>query len=125
MLVASVGYIEAANRTGIKYATIRQWAKRGKWNQPVATDSRSSRAVTLVTSPAQAQAEALADMGRETRHGLAKLALESVKRAKPVQVRTARDAKDLASLIQTVDPQGQEQGQITLNVLNVAGDMNM
>jgi hypothetical protein len=69
--------------------------------------------------------EMLAEDSRETRLALSKAALRSAQKVKSVPVRTAKELRGLtaaASQIGEWDKLGGE-GKITLNVLNVQGDM--
>ena len=64
-------------------------------------------------------------MTRDTRYALAKEALRAAKRARIKRVETAKEFRDLtdsAGKIGEWDKLGGE-GKITLNVLNVAGDL--
>jgi hypothetical protein len=68
--------------------------------------------------------ETLSNMTRDTRVHIARAALRSARRVKSVPVRTAKQLRDLASTVDTIDLQGERgESRITLNVLNVNGDM--
>jgi uncharacterized protein YjcR len=77
MLVASIGYEPASQKTGIKAATLRQWARRFNWNKPMI--HAQSKAVTTVTKPADALASVLADDSNQTKLGLSKYAKKQAK----------------------------------------------
>jgi transposase len=119
ILVADIGYQEAAKRTGIAYATLRQWANRGKWN----VTRKHSQAVTTVTKPiGDAHAEALAELEGETRMTLAKFTNNAAaaihKSVHPAKY--TKEAVDLAKVMATVHRQDEGKGQgFSLNVLNL------
>jgi hypothetical protein len=102
---------------------------RQKW----LTKAQQDKADAVVTSPtalsapvrngADVLSETLADMMRETRHHIARATLESVRRVKRVKVTTMRDIRDATATIESVNPQREGQGTLTLNVLNVSGDL--
>ena len=71
MLVADVGYQETAKRTGIAYATLRQWSKRGKWN---VTRSHATAVTNVTQAPADAHADILREHGEATKLALSKAA---------------------------------------------------
>ena len=104
---------------------------RQKW----LVKARQDKAEAIATSPgtlsasvrngADVLSETLAEDGRETRLALSKAALRSARKVESVPVRTAKDLRDLtavASQIGEWDKLGAE-GKISLNVLNVAGDL--
>jgi hypothetical protein len=95
MLVADIGYQEASQRTGIAYATLRQWSKRGKWK----VAAPHSQAVTAVTrSPVDAHADVIAELESQTRMSLAR----SVKRlAKDSEHATLRHSGEVKNVAQT------------------------
>lgn len=93
MLVLSIGYKATAEKTGVKYATLRQWAKRGKWFQkPV-----HPFAVTHVTRPVDALASELETLGKQTKLSFAKY---SHKVAKDSEKATLRDSPYVHKAIQ-------------------------
>jgi hypothetical protein len=69
--------------------------------------------------------ETLADMTRETRHILARAALRSARKVKSVSIRTAKDLRDAAAAVISLEGERKGEGEFTLNVLNVGGSMNI
>lgn len=123
MLVADIGYQETAKRTGIAYATLRQWAKRYQWHKPPAIKTPRPLTVTNVTaSPVEAHAEALAEHERETRLSLARASRRMAKDCEELPVRHAKLAHTVAQTMAIVHRQGEgSAGQnFNLNVLNLA-----
>lgn len=119
MLVADIGYQETAKRTGIAYATLRQWAKRYRWH---ATPQHSQAVTTVTQRPAEAHAEVLAEHERETRLSLAKASRRMAKDCEELPVRHAKLAHTVAQTMAIVHRQGEgSAGQsFNLNVLNLA-----
>ncbi len=87
MLVATLGYEEAAKQSGIKRNTLIQWAKRFHWHvKPV---HAQSAVTTVIAQPAQALQNVLAENSHRTKLGFSKAALkvaESVAEAAPEQI---------------------------------------
>ncbi len=118
MLVADLGYDETSKRTGIKQGTLRQWAKRFAWSKPFV----HSQAVTTVTcSPADAHAEALAEMESQTRVGLAKFARQAVgqinKSVHPAKYTTeAHNVAKTAAIVHRWDAKSENSQNVVVNV---------
>src|SRR5881227_315445 len=122
MLVADIGYQETAQRTGIAYATLRQWSKRYHWQATPALRTPQPMTVTDVTRPiADAHAEALQEHEAETRMSLAKSARRMAKDCEELPVRHADKAYVVAKTMAIVHRQGEHGAQqgFTLNVLNL------
>jgi hypothetical protein len=99
LLVQSIGYQEASKQTGIKYATLRQMAKRGKWNDVV--PKYQNAIVTQVTNPrtiADIHADTLRSLERETKLSFAKY---SAKAARDSESATLRDSPYVHKAAQT------------------------
>lgn len=79
ILAMSIGLSEAAKRTGISYDAIRQRSSREGWLSSIPRDQPLPptvlQPVTLVTSPAQAMANAYQDQRIRTRIAHSKVAL--------------------------------------------------
>ncbi len=84
MLVLDLGYEKTSERTGIKPATLRQWAKRFAWKV-----SHSQQTVTSVTKPGDVLLDELAECERETRLGLARYSKRAAKSAEEASLRDA------------------------------------
>ena len=120
LAVIELGYKRASEKLGINYATIRQWAKRGKWN---VTRSHAQQTVTAVTKPSEAVLDELAEHERETRLSLAKSARRMAKDCEELPVREAEKALTVAKTMAIVHRQDEGKGQsFSLNVLNM-GDL--
>jgi hypothetical protein len=122
MLVLDVGYQEAAQRLGIKYATIRQWSKRFKWKQPF-VDSRKTKLV--VTTPSQALSQALIDDSNSTRKALshaAKNGASHLSQAPPDAIvrnhKALRDLTATAAQIHNWNEDTKPGSPLNLNVLS-------
>ncbi len=114
MLVADLGYNEAAKRLNVKPALLRQWAHRGKWSVPIKTDSR----VTLVTrKPADVHAEALQSLERETRLSLAKYGAKASKDAEGATLRDSGHVKEVAQTAAIVHRWNQDKS--STQILNI------
>ncbi len=119
ILVKDFGYAETSARTGIKEPTLRQWAKRGKWNTPFV----HSQVVTTVTQrPADAHAAALSERKQQSRALLSeyqvRAATEAAAHEKPLSI--TRNVKDLADIHSKVWPEDQtKEANFSLNVLNL------
>jgi len=120
MLVADVGYLEASKLTGIAYDRLRQWAHRYKWNKvPTPHPAIQKANVTVVTKPADAHAEVLRGLERETKLSLARY---SAKAGKDAERATLRDSPYVHKLAQTagiVHNWGDKQNNANA-ILNVA-----
>jgi hypothetical protein len=118
MMVADLGYQETSARTGIAYATLRQWAKRRKWNHHVV----HSQAVTTVTRPiADAHADALKEYEGNTRLSLAKGIERIAKDAEQATLRDVDKVHKAAQAMAIIHRQGEHGSSpgFTLNVLNM------
>jgi hypothetical protein len=128
MLVATLGYEEAAQRTGIKAGTLRQWARRFNWNQPIVHSQ--TKAVTTVTKPADALRESLSDDSKATRIGFSRAArkvathLQEQAAEQLTMPATAISASKWHGIASGVH-QWQEKAEtgINLNILSIGGDM--
>jgi hypothetical protein len=76
-------------------------------------------------SPRKALRGMLAEDSRETRLALSKAALRSARKVKSVPVRTAKELRDLTAVASQIGEWDKlcGEGKITLNVLNVVGDI--
>lgn len=128
MLVAAVGYEQAATQTGIKPATLRKWSERYKWK--VIHNHKQEALVTTVTSPANALANTLEADSTATRLGFSRaarkvaesLAGEAVERLRmPKEALTAKAWTDVAAKSQKWEDKA--EAGINLNVLSIGGDM--
>lgn len=117
MLVAELGYEESATRLGMKACTLRQWAKRFSWN----VTRPHAQAVTSVTRPSEAHAEALAELEGQTRMSLAKASRRMAKDCEELPVRHAKLVQTVAQTMAIVHRQGEGSGAQTfnLNLLNM------
>lgn len=114
-----LGYEKASQRLNIKACTLRQWAKRGKWN---VTRNHSQELVTTVTQPIQILADELAQNERETRLSLSRYAKRAAKDSEGATIRDAPLVHKVGQLAGIVHKWGTEDGksnQFTLNVLNI------
>lgn len=92
MLVAAIGYQQAAAKTGIKYATLRQWAKRFHWNTVI--PHAQKQMVTTVTTPGDALRQTLNERSNKTKLGLslaAEKAAEHLAGSDPVMILAQSD----------------------------------
>lgn len=117
MMVADFGYAETSARLNIKQGTLRKWAHDGKWKQPFT----HSQAVTTVTEPSVAHAEALAELKGQTKLSLARSAARMAKDCEELPVKHAKLAHTVAQTYGIVHEIGENKGQapFTLNVLNM------
>jgi uncharacterized protein YjcR len=118
MLVAELGYNQAADKLQMKAATLRQWAKRFSWN---VTRTHAQQTVTSVTKPSEALADTLAEHERETRLSLARYASRAAKDAEGASLRDAplvHKAAQVAGIVHKWDSE-KTNTQFTLNVLNI------
>ena len=71
ILIQDIGYQEASKQTGIAYATLRQWAKRGGWNHHVPKNwSNGNPSLAVTTAPADAHVAVIQANGNATKLGL-------------------------------------------------------
>lgn len=118
LLVQSIGYTEAAQRTGIDRNTLYQWNRRYRWNVPI---QHAQETVRSVRTPATAHAEALQEHESETRMSLARAARRMAKDAEQATLRDSDKVYTVAktmAIVHKQDQQGTGQG-FTLNVLNL------
>lgn len=117
MMVNDFGYIETSKRLNIPAPTLRQWAKRGKWNVPTRTDQR----VTLVTqAPADAHAAQLAEDEAETRASLSRAARQMAKDCEKLPVRHSDKALNVGKLTGIVHKWDAKQQQGANVMVNIA-----
>ena len=64
-------------------------------------------------------------MTRETKHQLARVALQSARRVKSVPIKSAKDLRDAAAAVISLKGGNEGQSEFTLNVLNVGGSMHV
>jgi len=117
MLVLDLGYERTAERTGIKPATLRQWARRFSWNP-----KHSQETVTTVTRPSDILADELAENERETKLSLSRYARKASKDAEGATLRDARQVKaaaEVAGIVHRWGNQDKQGNSFTLNVLNI------
>jgi hypothetical protein len=119
MLVADVGYKLASQETGIRQATLRQWARRFKWKSA----HIHSQAVTTVTKPiAQAHTDLLAERRANSALHLAKYAEDAGKRLANSKgaLKHARAFQQVAAGRANVFPEAAPSTAIQVNVLSFA-----
>jgi len=117
MLVLNLGYQRTSERTGIKQATLRQWAKRFAWKP-----NHSQETVTSVTKPSQVLADELAENERETRLSLSRYARRAAKDSEQATLKDAPYVKGVAQVAGITHKWGDQEGKashFTLNVLNL------
>lgn len=114
ILVADIGYEETSKRTGIKAATLRQWAKRKAWN--ITRQHATQLAVTNVTSASDAHAAALAEHERETRMSLARAARNMSKEAEHAGIKHAGRAHEVAKTAAIIHSWGDQHQRNILNI---------
>lgn len=125
MLVAAVGYEQAATQTGIKPATLRKWSERYKWK--VIHNHKQEALVTTVTSPANALANTLEADSTATRLGFSRaarkvaesLAGEAVERLRmPKEAISAKAWTDVAARSQKWEEADPAASPLNLQVLS-------
>lgn len=118
ILVADIGYTEAANRTGIKRDTLYHWGIRYGWGKAI-TDERP-KAVKLVKSASEAHAEALAAHEDATRMSLARSARHMAKRAEKAPLALSGDVHNVAktaAIVHKWDTKGErDQATVAVNI---------
>ncbi len=114
MLVADIGYTEAAKRTGIKRDTIYKWGQRKGWKQPLA--HAQTLTVQCVQSPADAHAAALAEHERETRMSLARATRAMSKEAERAGLKHAGRAHEVAKTAAIIHSWGDQHQRNILNI---------
>lgn len=130
MLVLAVGVTEAAKQTGIDLSTVKQWSARGKWlahtRKPPERQqmplSMQPRAVTLVTSPADALENTLKERRAQTRLGLSEYAARASRQAAelPDDELLARsvEVKAVASVAESVWPSERGGGSVQVSIFS-------
>ncbi len=109
MLALELGMAEASRRTGIPDGTIRQWANRGHWFDPVPIPvTKQKQPVTGVTKPADVLAQVISENKLATRSGLAQFTADAAtKLAKSKgNLKNTRPAKDIADIMSKVWTEG-------------------
>jgi len=121
VLVQDVGYQPASEKTGIPYATLRQWAKRYGWN-----GIRHAQAVTSVTRPGDAHLEILEERKRQSAVNLSKYIVDASKKLAESngELEHARPGKDIVAMRSGIYPEANATALFSLNVLNL-GDGNV
>ncbi len=129
ILVADIGYTEAAARTGIKRDTLYKWGQRYGWKVPV--EHAQTKLVQSVQSPATAHADALRDANTRTRMSLATTLRAGAEHSATLEgkevLRASRSVKDLvgaASQLHGWEEKQQHTG-LNLSILSVSGDMTI
>ncbi len=116
MLVADLGYAETSQRTGIKEPTLRQWSKRFGWS----VTRPHAQAVTSVTrAPADAHADALAELEAQTRLSLAKSAARMSHEATEAKLRDSANVKNVAqtaAIVHRWDAKTENSQNVVVNV---------
>ncbi len=119
MLVQDVGYQEASKQTGIAYATLRQWAKRGGWN---GRSIPHAQAVTTVTrAPADAQAAILAERKEKSAVHLSQYAVNASEDAAKLngkaRLKQAQNVRHVAAVREHLWPaEKQQQTNVMVNI---------
>ena len=117
MLVLELGYEAAAIKLGIKAATLRQWAVRGKWNK---TRTVTQPVTTVTALPGQVLTDELTAARRQSTLGLARFSARAAQAAaehpKPLEI--ARKARDAAAVHSALWPEVQRQEILSLELLS-------
>ena len=116
MLVADIGYQEASRRTGIEYATLRQWSKRFGWN---VTRPHASAVTNVTRAPADAHADALASLETQTRMALARSTAKLARDSETAKLRDSGNVKNVAqtaAIVHRWDAKSENTGNVVVNV---------
>lgn len=118
LAVIELGYNGASQRLGIKPGTLRQWARRFRWN---VTRSHAQETVTTVTLPSVAVESELAENERETRLSLSRYARRSAKNAESATLRDSPYVHKAAQVAGLAFKWGSDDkpSHFTLNMLNI------
>jgi hypothetical protein len=118
MLVLNIGYAKTSEQTGIKQATLRQWASRGQWFTKAKPHAQA--VATVTKAPADVLTDELQQNEKQTRLSLSRY---TAKAAKDSEGCTIRDAKLVKAVADTADKtfqwsanKGQDQSQVAVNI---------
>jgi hypothetical protein len=118
MLVLNIGYAKTSEQTGIKQATLRQWASRGQWFTKAKPHAQA--VATVTKAPADVLTDELQQNEKQTRLSLSRY---TAKAAAAAEAATLRDAPTVKALAETAAktypgwiPKDDQQAQVAVNI---------